>query len=99
MNQIELNCILYYADFLSLKHECTTVTDNCKYFFVFGAPKNAAFIVGCSPVYDTENPYFVQAKQEYELLKQSDGDEGAISFIDDIAMLRASGSVDAYKML
>lgn len=62
MSTVELNCILYYADFLSLKHECKPVTDNCKYFFVFGVPKNAAFIVGCEPVYDTENPYFIQAK-------------------------------------
>ena len=36
MNDIELNAILYYADFLSLKDVSQPVTDNCKYFFVHG---------------------------------------------------------------
>ncbi len=99
MNNIELNYILYYADFLSLKCTDTPVTDNCKYFFIHGAPKNAAYIVGCEPVYDKNNPYFIQSVQEYELLKESDGEAGAQSFIDDISMLRACGAVDAYKML
>ena len=71
MNNIELNYILYYADFLSLKCTDTPVTDNCKYFFIHGAPKNAAYIVGCEPVYDKNNPYFIQSVQEYELLKET----------------------------
>jgi hypothetical protein len=44
MNDIELNAILYYADFLSLKAINQPVTDNCKYFFVYGVPINSAFI-------------------------------------------------------
>ena len=31
MNTIELNAILYYADYLSLRSISTPVTDNCKY--------------------------------------------------------------------
>lgn len=40
MNVIELSAILYYADFLALKTENRTVTDNCKYMFIYGTPIN-----------------------------------------------------------
>lgn len=42
---IELNAILYYADYLSLKEESKAVTDNCKYYFIYGSPINSAYIV------------------------------------------------------
>lgn len=58
MNNIERNAILYYADFLSLKAVSHPVTDTCKYFFIHGAPINAAFILDLEPLYDEENPYF-----------------------------------------
>ena len=45
MTHLELNAILYYADFLSLKERNHPVTDNCKYFFIHGYPINSAFIV------------------------------------------------------
>lgn len=45
MNEAELSTILYYADLLALKQSSTTVTDNCKYFFVHGVPMNISFIV------------------------------------------------------
>jgi hypothetical protein len=45
MNNIELNAVLYYADFLSLKAINQPVTDNCKYFFIHGAPINSLFIL------------------------------------------------------
>lgn len=45
INLIELNIILYYADYLSLVETSTTVTDNCKYYVVYGTPMNAAYIV------------------------------------------------------
>lgn len=51
MTHIELNAILYYADFLSLKHACHPVTDNCKYFFIHGCPMNSAYIVDMEPEY------------------------------------------------
>lgn len=57
MNNIELNAILYYADFLSLKNTNHPVTDNCKYFFIHGCPVNSAFIVNLEPVYDINDPY------------------------------------------
>jgi len=65
MTHIELNAVLYYADFLSLKHECHPVTDNCKYFFIHGCPVNSAFIVDLEPEYDVDNPYFIRAIQEF----------------------------------
>lgn len=34
MNIVEHSIVLYYADYLSLKNNCTTVTDNCKYYWI-----------------------------------------------------------------
>ena len=56
---IELNAILYYADYLCLKEESKTVTDNCKYYFIYGNPINSAYIVDLQPFYDEESPYYV----------------------------------------
>ena len=57
MTHIELNAILYYADFLSLKQKGVPVTDNCKYFFIHGCPINSAFIVDLEPEYDKDNEF------------------------------------------
>ena len=43
MNTIELNAILYYADYLSLRSISTPVTDNCKYYFIHNTPINSAY--------------------------------------------------------
>lgn len=99
MNYAELSTVLYYADFLSLKHNSTTVTDTCKYFFIHGIPMNIAFIVGHIPTYDDQNTYFKQSKAEYELLKDKFGDEGVMSFMDNICNLGVAGSVNAIQML
>lgn len=58
LNNIELNIILYYADYLSLKELSIPVTDNCKYYYIHGYPMNSAYIVGLEPFYDSENPYY-----------------------------------------
>ena len=58
LNQIELNAVLYYADVLSLIDTNTTVTDNCKYFFIYGVPTNASFLIDSEPFYNPENKYF-----------------------------------------
>lgn len=58
INNIELNAILYYADFLSLKAVSYPITDNCKYFFIHGCPINSLFILDMKPDYDAENEYF-----------------------------------------
>ena len=99
MNELELNAILYYADFLSLQHTSTPVTDTCKYFYVFGVPINMSCLVGLQPEYDEENQYFKQAKKEYELIKNKFGKEGVFSFIEDICSIKACGSVDVERML
>lgn len=52
MNNVELNAILYYADYLSLKAVSTPVTDNCKYFFIYRVPINSATILGMDIEYD-----------------------------------------------
>ena len=99
MNNIELNAVLYYADFLSMKEISQPVTDTCKYFFVHGAPINSAFILDLEPIYDEQNQYFQQAKIEYEIIKNKFGDEGVESFVDDICSIKACGSVNAEQML
>jgi hypothetical protein len=99
MNNIELNAILFYADYMSLRDTNQPVTDNCKYFYIHGAPINAAYIVDLEPEYDETNPYFTQAYAEYKLIKDKYGDEGIESFIDDICAIRACGSVNAIQML
>lgn len=99
LNNIELNIILYYADYLSLKQISIPVTDNCKYYFIYETPINSAYIVGLEPLYDAENPYFQQAYMEYATMKQN-LEEGAInSFVDNICNLRALGCVNAEDML
>lgn len=99
LNQIELNAVLYYADVLSLIDTNTTVTDNCKYFFVFGVPMNASFIVDSKPFYNPENEYFQQSCTEYNILKEKYGDEGVLSFINNICNISVCGCVDAIRML
>ena len=99
MTHVELNAILYYADFLSLKAESHPVTDNCKYFFIHGYPINSLYIVDSEPEYDRENPYLIQAYQEYRQIEDKYDEEAAMSFIDDICCLKACGSVDAEQML
>ena len=99
MNDIELNLILYYADFLSMKERSIPVTDTCKYFFVHKTPINSAYIVNKSIVYDKNNPYVLQATKEYEILKDRFDEEAADSFIEDICNLSASGMVDGHRML
>lgn len=99
MNNIELNAVLYYADYLSLKDTSQPVTDNCKYFFIHGAPINSAFILDLKPIYDENNRFFTQAKIEYETIRDKFGDEGVESFIDDICSIKACGSVNAEQML
>ena len=65
MNTIELNAILYYADYLSLRTISKPVTDNCKYYFIHNTPINSAYIVDLIPFYDEDNLFYKQAKEEY----------------------------------
>lgn len=99
MSQIELSAILFYADFLSLKAISQPVTDNCKYFYIYGIPMNSAFILDMEPEYDVDNEYFKQAVAEYTIIRDKYGDEGLETFIDDICCIKACGSVDAERML
>lgn len=99
MNETELNAILFYADFLSLKETSQPITDTCKYFYIHGVPFNSAFIVGLQPEYDEDSPYFKQAKTEYDIIKQKFGENGICGFIDGICSIRACGTVDAERML
>lgn len=99
MNEIELNAILYYADFLSMKAISQPVSDNCKYFFVHGAPINASYIAKVHLNFDPSNEYYQRALKDYLRIRDRFDDEAAMSFIEDIASLRASGMIDGIRML
>lgn len=99
MTQVELNSILYYADYLSLQSTSHPVTDTCKYFFIHQHPINSAYIAGYEPEYNKDDKYFVEAYNTYNKIAKQFGEEGAGSFIEDICFLRACGMVDATRML
>lgn len=99
LNNIELNAVLYYADFLSLKETSTPVTDTCKYFFVYNSPINCACVDNHFPFYCKDSKYFKQSASEYIVLKEKFGEDGVLSFIDNIANLAACGCVDGKDML
>lgn len=99
MTNIELNAILYYADLLSLKETSTPVTDNCKWYFLHNTPINSACIVDLQPTYDVENKYFIQAKEDYNRLKDKFLEEGVSNFVGHICNLSAMGCINAEQML
>lgn len=99
MNNIELNAILYYADFLSMKAISQPVSDNCKYFFIHGVPINSSYIAGVKPKFDSNNEYYKRALKDYISIRDKFDEESVLSFIDDIASLRACGMVDGIRML
>lgn len=99
MNNVELNAILYYADFLSLKNISIPVTDNCKYFYIHGTPINSCYILDLEPIYDENNQYYIESYQEYSLLRDKYGEDGALSFIEKCANLSFCGAVGAEQML
>lgn len=99
VNNIELNAILFYADYLSMKETSTPVTDNCKYFFIYRFPINSAFMADVFPIYDEDNPYFKQSRAEYMLIKDKFGEDGVLDFISNIGELQASGMCDGTRLL
>lgn len=99
MNIIEQSIILYYADYLSLKNSCTTVTDNCKYYWIQQTPINSAYICKYEPFYDVQNQYYIQAYTEYQTIKESFNEDGINSFLGEIGYLSSAGIVDAIQIL
>lgn len=99
MNEIELSAVLFYADFLSLEHSNQTVTDTCKYYWIYGVPINACIIAGVQPEYDINNYYFQQAYKEFMIIEDKFGIDGIYSFLGDLCNLRITGSVNAEQML
>ena len=81
---IELSSILYYADYLSLRSKAIPVTNSPKYFFIFNAPINLAYLVGSGPIFSKDNKYFKQSVKEYDQIRNKFGESGIISFIEDI---------------
>lgn len=99
MNDIELNAVLYWADYLSLKHSNHPVTNSCKYFYVHGVPMLSDYILNLPMLYNDQNKYFNQAKAHYNLLKNKFGESGVQSFIEDTCSIKAAGMVDGDRMM
>ena len=66
---------------------------------MYGTPINASFIVNTEPFYDHENEYFKQSIQTYNILKDKYGDEGVLSFINNLCNISVCGCIDAIRML
>ena len=96
---MNLDVILYYADFLSMKNESIPVTDPCKYFFINKLPTNISTICDTVLFFDSDNKYIEQAMAELQPIEDKYGEEGVMSYIDDICYIRACGMVDAKRML
>ena len=99
MNEAELSAILYYADLLSMKSTSHPITNNCKYFFVHKTPMHISFIVNQLPQFDKEDQYFQQSLKEYRMLTDKYGNDGAMSFINNLCNLGVAGSVNGLQML
>lgn len=99
MNEFELSAILFYGDFLSLKNISKPLTESCKYFYIHGVPMNISLILNQKPIYDMDNMYFKQALEQYTILKNKYGEDGVLTFIDNICNLGVAGSVNAIQML
>lgn len=99
MNEAEISAILYYADYMSLRDIDQPITDNCKYYYIYGTPINCAYLTDNEPFYDENNKYFIQSYNIYNQIKNKHGEEGVDSFIEDICALRSCGMVDARRML
>lgn len=99
MTNFDQSIILYYADYLSLKDISVPVTDNCKYYFLYGLPMNSAYIVGNEPIFDVENPYYLKAYEEYNIISTKFGEDCAKDFVDSICNLSAMGVINAKQML
>ena len=96
---IEQNIILYYADYLALRNASRQVTDNCKYYCLYGAPVNVAYLHNSSPFYDTEDQYYIQAYTELQTILQKAGIEAVKDYVMSICNLKVMGCVDAKLML
>lgn len=96
---MNLNAVLFYADYLSLHDLYIPVTDTCKYYIIFGVPINAAFIHGSGPIYDKESKYFKQSADELQKIYKKTGPEGVISFLQNMCNVFSLGNIDGIGML
>lgn len=96
---LKQNIILYYADYLAISKANRQVTDNCKYYCIYDAPINLAYLHDSQPFYSVEDEYYIKAYDEITLLLEKVGLEGTKSFVNNICNLKAMGCVDALLML
>ena len=98
-NDIRESMVQYYADYLSLRNNCSTVTDNCKYHFIAGYPVNSAYLDDNEPFFSTTDPYYKQALKELDSIENRYGMSGISTFLENICNLQAMGCINAKNML
>lgn len=84
---------------MALRNNSRHVTDNCKYYYIYGAPINVAYLCNSEPFYDIEDEYYIQAHTELENLIDKVGFEETKTFINGICNIKVMGCVDADLML
>lgn len=82
-----------------MRNNSRTVTDNCKYYCIYNAPINLAFLQGSKPFYDETDKYYIQSTQELQLLFNTVSFDAVKDFVNQICNLKAMGNVDAELML
>lgn len=99
MTDVELNTILYLADYLSLQQKSIPVSETCKYFFIKGAPINIQYLQYKKIDVPLQNEYVKQALELCIMISHQFDEDGERDFIDHICEIQASGMVDAERML
>ncbi|WP_277045335.1 hypothetical protein [Sharpea azabuensis] len=82
-----------------MRNSSRHVTDNCKYYYLYGAPINVAYICDSKPFYDEEDKYYIQSIKEITAIINKAGIDEATNFVNAICNVRAMGVVDANLML
>lgn len=93
------NILLYYADYLALRNKSRHVSDNCKYYYLFGGPINVAYICNNKPFYNEEDQYYQQSVKEITMIINKAGIQEALEFVNALCNVKAMGVIDANLML
>ena len=96
---IKQNIILYYADYLAIRNNSRQVTDNCKYYYIYEAPINLAYLCNSQPFYDINDQYYIQSTKEIQMIINKVGLEEAKKFVNGICNVKVMGCIDGDLML
>lgn len=95
----QLNCIAYFADYLSLQDINRSETGACKYFFINQYPINIHYLLYKRINLNPYSKYVRQALDYYNLIYLTYNEKSVRDFIQSICEIQASGMVDGVRML